>query len=169
MEKSEKIEIYDTTLRDGTQQSGINLSLEEKILITKKLDELGVDFIEGGFAGSNPKDEEYFKRVKNLELKKVFLNDIELKKTQYEIDDYKLKILNVPKKFILTTYVRIKPHKNTELEGLYKSGSIFCTPCESEGFRKITFFLDRPDVMSIMKQQFLLMKNFTQYCFLMGI
>ena len=69
MEKSEKIEIYDTTLRDGTQQSGINLSLEEKILITKKLDELGVDFIEGGFAGSNPKDEEYFKRVKNLELK----------------------------------------------------------------------------------------------------
>jgi len=69
MKKSQKIEIYDTTLRDGTQQSGINLSLEEKILITKKLDELGVDFIEGGFAGSNPKDEEYFKRVKNLDLK----------------------------------------------------------------------------------------------------
>ena len=69
MNKSQKIEIYDTTLRDGTQQSGINLSLEEKILITKKLDELGVDFIEGGFAGSNPKDEEYFKRIKNLELK----------------------------------------------------------------------------------------------------
>ncbi len=69
MEKSQKIEIYDTTLRDGTQQSGINLSLEEKILITKKLDELGVDFIEGGFAGSNPKDEEYFKRVKSLDLK----------------------------------------------------------------------------------------------------
>ena len=65
MNKSQKIEIYDTTLRDGTQQSGINLSLEEKILITKKLDELGVDFIEGGFAGSNPKDEEYFKRIKN--------------------------------------------------------------------------------------------------------
>ena len=69
MNKSQKIEIYDTTLRDGTQQSGINLSLEEKILITKKLDELGVDFIEGGFAGSNPKDEEYFKRIKKLELK----------------------------------------------------------------------------------------------------
>ena len=68
MKKSQKIEIYDTTLRDGTQQSGISLSLEEKILITKKLDELGVDFIEGGFAGSNPKDEEYFKRVKNLDL-----------------------------------------------------------------------------------------------------
>ena len=69
METENKIEIYDTTLRDGTQQSGINLSLEEKILITQKFDELGVDFIEGGFAGSNPKDEEYFKRVKKLNLK----------------------------------------------------------------------------------------------------
>ena len=46
METENKIEIYDTTLRDGTQQSGINLSLEEKILITQKLDELGVYFIE---------------------------------------------------------------------------------------------------------------------------
>ena len=69
MEKQQKIEIYDTTLRDGTQQSGINLSLEEKILITKKLDDLGVDFIEGGFAGSNTKDEEYFRRIKNIKLK----------------------------------------------------------------------------------------------------
>lgn len=69
MKTKNKIEIYDTTLRDGTQQSGINLSLEEKILITQKLDELGVDFIEGGFAGSNPKDKEYFKRIKKLNLK----------------------------------------------------------------------------------------------------
>ena len=69
MQNNKKIELYDTTLRDGTQQSGVNLSLEEKILITKKLDELGVDFIEGGFAGSNPKDDEYFKRVKKLNLK----------------------------------------------------------------------------------------------------
>ncbi|MDG2101788.1 MAG: citramalate synthase [Dehalococcoidales bacterium] len=68
MNKKNKVEIYDTTLRDGTQQTGINLSLEEKLLITKKLDDLGVDFIEGGFAGSNPKDEEYFKRVKGLNL-----------------------------------------------------------------------------------------------------
>lgn len=69
MQNNIKIELYDTTLRDGTQQSGVNLSLEEKLLITEKLDELGVDFIEGGFAGSNPKDDEYFKRVKKLNLK----------------------------------------------------------------------------------------------------
>ena len=69
MQNNKKIELYDTTLRDGTQQTGVNLSLEEKILITEKLDELGVDFIEGGFAGSNPKDDEYFKRVRKLNLK----------------------------------------------------------------------------------------------------
>ena len=69
MQNNKKIELYDTTLRDGTQQSGVNLSLEEKILITEKLDELGVDFIEGGFAISKPKDDEYFKRVKKLNLK----------------------------------------------------------------------------------------------------
>ena len=48
-----KIELYDTTLRDGAQQSGISLSLKDKINITLKLDELGIDTIEGGYAGSN--------------------------------------------------------------------------------------------------------------------
>ena len=47
------IELYDTTLRDGAQQSGISLSLKDKINITLKLDELGIDTIEGGYAGSN--------------------------------------------------------------------------------------------------------------------
>ena len=44
--------------------------------------------------------------------------------------------------------MRIHPESNTALEGLYKSGSMFCTQCEAEGFRKITYYLDRPDVMS---------------------
>ena len=61
-----KIEIYDTTLRDGSQGAGISFSLEEKLVITKILDDLGVDFIEGGWPGSNPKDELYFKKVKGL-------------------------------------------------------------------------------------------------------
>ncbi|MBK8946984.1 MAG: citramalate synthase [Ignavibacteriae bacterium] len=63
-----KIELFDTTLRDGTQGEGINLSLQDKLLITQKLDTFGVDIIEGGWPGSNPKDEEYFRLVKNLEL-----------------------------------------------------------------------------------------------------
>src|SRR5438128_1913406 len=53
---TERIEIYDTTLRDGTQGEGFNLSLQDKLLIAQRLDELGVDYIEGGFPLSNPKD-----------------------------------------------------------------------------------------------------------------
>ena len=58
-----RIEIFDTTLRDGTQAEGINLSLEEKIRIAQRLDLFGVSFIEGGWPGSNPKDVAFFKRA----------------------------------------------------------------------------------------------------------
>ena len=64
-----RIEIYDTTLRDGTQGEGFNLSLQDKLLIAQKLDELGVDYIEGGFPLSNPKDEAFFRDVRELKLK----------------------------------------------------------------------------------------------------
>ncbi len=64
-----KIEVYDTTLRDGSQGEGVYFSLQDKLLITQKLDELGVDVIEGGYPLSNPKDEEFFQRVAELELK----------------------------------------------------------------------------------------------------
>src|SRR6266481_5599548 len=69
MTKPRRIEIYDTTLRDGTQGEGFNLSLQDKLLITAKLDELGVDYIEGGFPLSNPKDEQFFRDVRELNLK----------------------------------------------------------------------------------------------------
>jgi 2-isopropylmalate synthase len=62
------LELYDTTLRDGAQQEGISLSVEDKLKITRKLDELGVHYVEGGWPGSNPKDVEYFQRVKALPL-----------------------------------------------------------------------------------------------------
>jgi 2-isopropylmalate synthase len=64
-----RVEIYDTTLRDGTQAEDFNLSLEDKIRITCKLDELGVDYIEGGWPGSNPRDVGYFKEIRNYSLK----------------------------------------------------------------------------------------------------
>ena len=60
------IQIYDTTLRDGTQREGISLSCEDKIKIARKLDQLGVAFIEGGWPGSNPKDAEFFERAQEL-------------------------------------------------------------------------------------------------------
>ena len=68
MEKSDYIEVFDTTLRDGTQSATISLSIQDKLLITHKLDEFGVDYIEGGWPGSNLKDEEYFEKVKTLSL-----------------------------------------------------------------------------------------------------
>jgi 2-isopropylmalate synthase len=66
-----RIEIYDTTLRDGTQGEGFNLSLQDKLQIAQKLDLLGVDYIEGGFPLSNPKDEAFFKEVKGMKLQKA--------------------------------------------------------------------------------------------------
>ncbi|NTU93481.1 MAG: citramalate synthase [Chlorobiaceae bacterium] len=60
------IELYDTTLRDGTQGEHINLSVQDKLLIAERLDEFGVDFIEGGWPSSNPKDEEFFLKSKTL-------------------------------------------------------------------------------------------------------
>lgn len=60
------IQIYDTTLRDGTQREGISLSCEDKLRIAQRLDELGVSFIEGGWPGSNPKDAEFFERARDM-------------------------------------------------------------------------------------------------------
>ena len=63
-----QVELYDTTLRDGAQYEGISLSVEDKLAITNKLDQLGVHYIEGGWPGSNPKDAEFFELAKNLHL-----------------------------------------------------------------------------------------------------
>ncbi len=63
-----RIQIYDTTLRDGSQGEGVNFSLRDKLQITLKLDELGFDYIEGGYPLSNQKDEEYFQRVADMDL-----------------------------------------------------------------------------------------------------
>ncbi len=68
-ENAKKIFLYDATLREGAQAEGVSLSSTDKIKITKLLDELGIHYIEGGWPGSNPKDVEYFKRVKDLNLK----------------------------------------------------------------------------------------------------
>jgi 2-isopropylmalate synthase len=64
-----RIQIYDTTLRDGSQGEGINFALQDKLLITRRLDELGVDYIEGGYPLSNPKDFEYFQEVRKMTLR----------------------------------------------------------------------------------------------------
>ena len=62
------VSLYDTTLRDGAQQAGISFSVEDKLKISKRLDEIGIHFIEGGWPGANPKDAEFYARAKSLKL-----------------------------------------------------------------------------------------------------
>ncbi len=68
-----RIQIYDTTLRDGTQSEGFNLSANDKVRVAQKLDELGVAFIEGGWPGSNPKDVEFFERARDMQWKHALI------------------------------------------------------------------------------------------------
>ena len=64
----DKVKVYDTTLRDGMQAEGVSFSIEDKVLIARKLDEFGIDYIEGGFPLSNPKEEQFFARMAEVEL-----------------------------------------------------------------------------------------------------
>jgi len=86
---------------------------------------------------------------RDLELLELWINDLKLNDTRYVLEEEKLTVLNVPSTFSIKIINKIYPQNNTELEGLYKSGSIFCTQNEPEGFRSITPYLDRPDVMSV--------------------
>ena len=84
-----------------------------------------------------------------LELKSVAVDGAVLPPTEYQVTSDKLVVRSVPEQFVLSCVTRIRPQDNTSLEGLYKSRTMFCTQCEAEGFRKITYYLDRPDVMSV--------------------
>ena len=84
----------------------------------------------------------------DLELLSLSLNDRELGLGDYQLGESTLTLQPDSAEFTLDSSVVIHPESNTALEGLYKSGKMFCTQCEAEGFRKITYYLDRPDVMS---------------------
>jgi aminopeptidase N len=85
---------------------------------------------------------------KNLKLREISLNGELLHENQYSVDDTGLSIDGAPDTCTVETLVEICPEQNTELQGLYISGSGFFTQCEPEGFRRITYFPDRPDVMA---------------------
>lgn len=85
----------------------------------------------------------------NLILHSVELNRRPLPKDAYRLEETSLTLIDPPRRGILSLDVEIHPEKNTELMGLYRSGSLFCTQNESEGFRRITWFPDRPDILSI--------------------
>ncbi len=85
---------------------------------------------------------------RQLTLIKIVLNDLEMDQNQYQVDSESLTILQLPQEFSLEIITEVHPDRNTSLEGLYASGSMFCTQCEPHGFSRITYFLDRPDVLT---------------------
>jgi aminopeptidase N len=83
-----------------------------------------------------------------MELRALTVDDVIVSEDRYAIDKATLTIDGLPQRFRLKSTVAIKPQENLALSGLYKSAGSFCTQCEAEGFRRITYFLDRPDVMT---------------------
>lgn len=83
-----------------------------------------------------------------LELVSIKVNNQALTPAEYQLTAELLTLPNVPEEFVLEIVTRIHPQANTALSGLFVSNHIFCTQCEAEGFRRITYFLDRPDVMA---------------------
>jgi len=84
-----------------------------------------------------------------LELISIHLDGRELHESEYELNEEGMLLHQLPNEFILEVHNYINPQANTALDGLYKSGGIFCTQNEPEGFRRITYFTDRPDVMAV--------------------
>jgi aminopeptidase N len=100
------------------------------------------------FKRSNPDAAALVLDGQELTLKSVVLDGEKLADNRYSVDEDTLTVHDVPDHFTLEVENDIHPEKNTALEGLYSSGGNYCTQCESEGFRKITYYLDRPDVMT---------------------
>lgn len=84
-----------------------------------------------------------------LELVSLEVDGQSLEASQYEVTDKFLKVNNLPESCTLSIQTRIQPQENTQLSGLYRSNQMFCTQCEAEGFRRITYFLDRPDNLAV--------------------
>ncbi len=84
----------------------------------------------------------------SLDLQSIYLDGRELGPDEYQLDEAGLTLPDAPASCVLETQVLIHPDANTALEGLYRSGPMLCTQCEPEGFRRITYFIDRPDVMA---------------------
>ncbi|MBW1809830.1 MAG: aminopeptidase N [Deltaproteobacteria bacterium] len=124
------------------EQIDLHIELTEDITtVTSKLD-----------VTKNPQSDDRSGRIKldgvGLTLKSVKLDGRQLGQADYSVTENRLTIEGLPDNFGLEIQTEIKPQENTSLEGLYRSSGNFCTQCEPEGFRKIAYTLDRPDVMS---------------------
>ena len=114
-----QVYLYDTTLRDGAQQEGISFTVDDKIKIARKLDELGIDYIEGGWPGSNPKDAEFFSRARELKLSHAVLVS-----------------------FGSTRHPNIKPEDDANLKALVDSGTKVVTLVGKSWDQQVTDVLE---------------------------
>lgn len=101
------------------------------------------------FLRAVPEDAPLELHGQDLELLQVSVDNEVLPDEAYQVTGDSLLLHTLPEQCVLSCKTRIRPQDNTSLEGLYKSHKMFCTQCEAEGFRKITYYLDRPDVMSV--------------------
>ena len=130
----------------------VNLTVELDDTCTKVINEMTVSR-QGEHKQSLVLDGE------QLTLISVAINDIALATEQYQLSDKNLSLNTQETNFKLTVVTQINPIDNTSLEGLFKSGNAFCTQCEAEGFRRISYYLDRPDVMAIFTTKVIAHKN----------
>ena len=84
----------------------------------------------------------------DLSLLSIAVDGVPLGRNQYQVDGHSLTLFDLPEQAEVSLVTRIHPEANTALEGLYKSGGMYCTQCEAEGFRRITYYQDRPDVLA---------------------
>ena len=101
------------------------------------------------FTRLNPQAKNLVLDGERMTLKSIAVNGEKLSENRYTISETTLTIADVPDSFTAEIVTGIEPEKNTALEGLYSSGGNYCTQCEPEGFRKITYYLDRSDVMTV--------------------
>ena len=154
MTNHQEIKLEDYT-KPSHQIHGVELEFdlyEDHAIVTNKMD-----------VESSDGNGDLFLDGKELELIELIVND---KKAEYELIDGGLILKGLISRSQIIIKTKIYPQKNTSCEGLYKSGSIFCTQCEAEGFRKITYYPDRPDVMSVFTTK--IIANKKQYPYLLS-
>ena len=121
-----------------------SLRLEFDLHETSTLVYASIEFTSNQENNSN----ELFLDGEDLTLKQIKIDGRELSSNEYSLSNEGITLKELPQKFQLETLVEINPDANSELSGLYRSSGNFCTQCEAMGFRRITYFLDRPDVMT---------------------
>ncbi len=141
-------ELKTTFLKDYTPPSFLINTVELTFKLDEDLTQVNsrLTFIRNSVPEN--KNKSLILQGENCELIFIKLNGRSLSSKEYQLKDNELTIFHVPDQFILEIENRIKPKENTALSGLYVSRGIFCTQCEAEGFRRITYFLDRPDVLA---------------------